>query len=56
MVVHNKVGNKGENASANMIPKTGNRKNYKKTGKVRGKNNQTQTRRHGKNRKQTENT
>jgi len=49
MVVHNIIKkNEGKNASANMIQKTGNIKNYKKTENSRGKNNQTQTRRHGK--------
>jgi len=44
MVVHNIVKkNKGKHASANMIQKTGNVKNYKKRENSRGKNNQ----RHG---------
>jgi len=48
MVVHNIVGKEGKNASANMMPKTGNSKNYKKTENERGKSNQTQTKRQGK--------
>jgi hypothetical protein len=47
-VAHNIVGNKGENASANMMPKTGNSKNCKKPENLRGKSNQTQTKRQGK--------
>jgi hypothetical protein len=47
-VVHNTVGKEGENASANMMPKKGNSKNYKKTENLRGKSNQTQTKRQGK--------
>jgi len=46
-VVHNIVGNKGKIASANMMPKMTNSKNYKKTENQGGKNNQTQTKRQG---------
>jgi len=56
MVRHYIVRKAGKNASANMMSKTGNSQNYKKTENLRGKNNQTQTRRHGGNPKETENT
>ena len=48
MVVHHIEGNKGENASANMMPKTVSSKNYKKTENLRGNSNQTQRKRQGK--------
>ena len=47
-VVHNIVGKEGKNASANMMPKMVNSKNYKKTENLGGKRNQTQTKRQDK--------
>ena len=42
-VVHKIVGKEGKNASANMMPKMADIKNYRKTENLGGKSNQTQT-------------
>jgi len=56
MVVQHIVGNKGKNASANMMPKTGNSKNHKKTENVRERATRRRQKDREKNLKQTENT